>query len=258
VRRLGLRSVAAGLALLAVMPSAAQDLRTTAAPVYTPPPSPGSGAPPWAYAWIGGGASEAPWAGGYAGIMAAWNGQIWSPGWVVRAEVWGGQYSYDTTAVPEGHVNVNAGGGALMIGHRSRIEQSWFGIYIGPSVESHANRDPTAVIRGTEGGVRIAADYYTPLTPNLNFTAFGVYSTVFDTYFVAAKLEFPQPQGFTFGPEVGASGNRDYNDLRAGGFLKVRTSFGEVIGSAGGYWPQQDDKDPGYYVNVHVGIDVRR
>jgi hypothetical protein len=181
---------------------------------------------------------------------------VWGEGWIFRAGFQAGRYDAGSTIGGTGDVDTN--GAEIQIGYRKRIGVAWFGIYVGPSYETHRNDDPAAAIRGTEFGGKVTGDFYMPLTTVTNISAQAFYATPFHTYYVTGRLGLTAVvPGWTIGPEVATFGNEAYRDFRAGAFVNVPTWFGHLIVSGGSLTALSDAKS-GYYVNTHLGFNLNR
>ena len=111
----------------------------------------------------------------------------------------------------------------LMLGYRFNDEKGkiYGGIYIGADYQNYRldPDDPTAQVRGTEWGFKVAADLATLRegTP-LYYALVGNYSTSFQTYWARARVGV-NLHGVTFGPEGIVLGDVGFDAQRVGAFL---------------------------------------
>jgi len=165
----------------------------------------------------------------YDGLLVALNGDLGKDGFAIR--VYGARVDFDQ--------NPGEGRGYqadFMVGYLFNIRDISGSIFVGPDWQNIklSPDDPTAEVRGTEFGVRVAADLRTaeklPYFVNLS----GSYSSAFNSYWsrlrMGAKLS-----GVTLGPEVIALGNESFDAQRVGAFATFklpRTSI-EITFSGG-------------------------
>jgi hypothetical protein len=149
----------------------------------------------------------------FAGVVVALNNDISRDGWAVRA--YGSWVGYD----------LNPGDGRgwqgdLMLGYRFVREHYYGGIYAGIDYQNYQldPDDPTAEVRGTEVGLKIAAELATTRQGPYYFALHGNYTTAFDTYWARARAGLTH-RGVTFGPEGSVVGNVEFDAQRLGGFI---------------------------------------
>lgn len=221
------------------------------------PPFPSTG-PISFYDWVGAYINRT-FVGGYGGAVGAFNGNVYSDGFLLRLDMLGGEYKYNTTAFPNTHVPmVN---GDVMIGYRKMFGQAFVTGYVGAAFENHDNDDPTARLRGAEGGGKVLGEVYTPITSLLDLYAYASYATPFRTYQVYGMLGFLIADRIRIGPEAGTNGNEAYHEEKVGGIVRIEfPTFGRLNVSAGYYTPHASGgsglgTQPGAYVNIYLGFD---
>lgn len=209
-----------------------------------------------AYAWAGIWFSN-HYVGGYGGAIKALNetDDLWSDGWVLRFDVSGGDYRYDSIGFTD--IRVGTLDTDVMVGYRKKIDKGTFSAYIGPSYAFHHNPDPAADIHGTEFGARILADYVAPLDDGVDGYVQGSYSTAFSTYSLAGRLLFRVSDTVWIGPQATLFGNNaPYQESTFGPVLKINTNFGE-IGFSGGYRHVFTSGNPdGYFASAYLGLPI--
>ncbi len=239
--------------LLGALPATAQ--QSSSYPSSTPvvPAPRGSNA---LYIWTGANFTNS-YAGGYAGFVAALNGNLLSNGVIFRVEGSAGRYRYNSIAFP--NIHVDTGGAAALVGYRTAMGPGWLTGYIGGVFETHRNPDPTAPLDGTEGGAKTIIEYFG--SPTRDFRVFGQasYSTVYSTYSAFGRLGYGVISDKVWiGPEGSVYGNdAPYRHGRVGAFLGFDTSFGEVTFSGGYQKPWTTDAPDGYYATIHLGFALR-
>ena len=245
----------ATMCLTGVVPAAAQQQRVTGAPVYVPP---AIAIPAWAWSGV---AFTDDFVGGYAGGVAAINGNLSSNGMVVRAEGLYGSYDYDLIA-PGASPNFdvlmyNAGAYA---GWRFGTGIGWLTGYFGVWGEDHNNDlDPKAKLRGTETGAKGIVDLWQPLGPNWTLVGYGSYADAWNTWNAYGRLTYSITDKIKIGPETGFFGNDAYEDGKVGGYFSYSPDFlgyGEIVAAVGYRHPFTDSPD-GYYANIFVDFPIR-
>jgi hypothetical protein len=252
-----LSSCAAFVGALAVAGVAhAQASGEPASPSLSPSVPVVEGAPPSAYVWAGAWFSN-HYAGGYGGVLKALNrdSSLWDDGFVVRLDVSGGRYTYNTPGLS--NVNVGTVDADVMLGYRKNTAIGNIGAYVGPSYVAHNNPDPAASIRGSKVGATFRAEYANTTNKNLEFHLQGRFSTPFSTYSADAQVLYKISGDVWLGPEVTLYGNNaPYQEISVGPFLKVNTHFGEV-GVSGGYrHPVRAGNADGYFASVYFAVPI--
>ncbi|WP_214625345.1 cellulose biosynthesis protein BcsS [Sphingobium nicotianae] len=206
------------------------------------------------YAWAGTWFSD-HYLGGYLGAMKSLNatGDLWTDGFVLRGDVSGGSYRYDST----GFVNVRVGtlDSDVMLGYRKNVGKGAFSAYVGPSYAFHHNPDPAAALRGDEFGAKFLAEYSGSLAQNLEGSLQGSYRTTFSTYSLTGRLLYRVSDSAWIGPQATLFGNDSpFRESTFGGVLKINTKFGE-IGVSGGYrHVYTSGNSDGYFASAYLGI----
>jgi outer membrane immunogenic protein len=205
------------------------------------------------YAWSGLNVNNA-YLGRFVGGIGAFNGNLNSEGWIYRLEAAGGNYKWDTTTLP--NTRIDTYNGAAMLGFRKAVGPAWLSTYIGAAFETHDNPDvpsPTT-LNGTKGGAKALVEYWTPLQANSEFYGSVSYATPFSTTNAYGRLSTKLTDKISIGPETGYFANDVYRDVRVGGFISFKTTFGEIAFS-GGYRDPLTPGPSGYYANVYLGFE---
>jgi hypothetical protein len=181
----------------------------------------------------------------YIGGVKAFNGDLDKDGILIRGSFGFGAYQYDTVAVAGGEVEADQLSGDLMIGYQWVGDSDRFAIYVGGSVEDHdlEQKDPNN--GGSEGGLKVQADGYLDLMPNVKLSGLGSYSTAFETYYTNASLTYDFGM-FEFGPEAGFLGNKGFNQNRYGAKLGVDLGSVDLTLNGGLAVGGRDDDDSAY------------
>ncbi|MFP3921910.1 MAG: cellulose biosynthesis protein BcsS [Dichotomicrobium sp.] len=211
------------------------------------------------YEWLGGRADA------FAGTSAAgsalfnYGGFTLAPGGLdrdgPRLRLYGGagQYSYT------GGVETKSGLGAD-IRRRADVVQAevlagWqFGmgamtakLFAGLAYEDQqmAPPDPGNDLAGAHLGAKLAVESWFDLASWLWFSADASYATVHESYSGALKLGLKPLVSLSIGPEAAASGNREFDSHRLGGFARWHCGGCDVTLS-GGISGDYDDETGGY------------
>ena len=150
----------------------------------------------------------------FDGIIVAFNRDISKSGWALRA--YGSYLEFDQDPTGDGR----AWQGDLMLGYLFNRSNLYGGIFVGVDYQNYKLKpdDPTAGVRGTEWGAKIAADLATGRDGPHYFAIAGSYSTAFDSYWSRVRGGFNRGR-YTFGVEGSAFGNEDFDAQRLGGFV---------------------------------------
>jgi len=101
--------------------------------------------------------------------------------------------------------------------------------YAGVDFQRHrlSPDDPSAVLRGTETGFKVALDIETERhnQSRMYFAAQGAYSTVFDTYYALGRIGLNMGR-IAIGPEAMLLGDESGDARRIGGFALTTISLG--------------------------------
>jgi outer membrane protein assembly factor BamA len=116
-----------------------------------------------------------------------------------------------------------------MIGYMFVRDSGSLAIYIGGEYQNHdlTPDDIANQIRGSEYGFKVAADI-SAARNGFYFELGGSYSTAFDSYYSQARIGLDRKR-FVIGPEAGASGNKDYDAQRVGGFLTLKRHLNAYV-----------------------------
>ena len=146
-------------------------------------------------------------------------------------------------------------GGDVMVGYRKAVGTGWLTAYVGGAFEHHGAKDPTASIRGSEGGVKGVIEYWTPITQELWLYANGSYSTVFDSWNAFGRIGYKLTPQITIGPEGSLFGNNaPYREWRVGAFVSFAMLPWGELSVAGGYRQPLTPGPDGYYANATLGF----
>lgn len=192
--------------------------------------------------------------GEVGGVMAL-NHNLATDGWLIRLKGGYGHYDYNRAAGLGTGVNFSTAD--FMIGYQKYFGPSLFSAYIGANVQDHDNdSDPAATVRGTEWGVKVRGEYYTPFADRWYGLLVGEYSGAFDSYFAQGKVGYTFAPGISAGPEVASLGNERFDELRYGGFIAFDLTKSAQLILSGGY--SNDNRanslndHSGGYGNVHI------
>ena len=189
------------LSVIFTVPAHAQSTGESVNPSLPPVPTQADSGAASAYIWAGTWFSD-QYFGGYAGGMKSLNAtdDLWADGFVLRADVSGGRYRYDSP----GFVNIRVGtlDADVMLGYRKNVGKGAFSAFVGPSYAFHHNPDPVADLRGDEFGAKFLAEYSGLLDPKLEGTLQGSYRTTYSTYAVTARMLYRASDTVWIGPQA--------------------------------------------------------
>ena len=147
----------------------------------------------------------------FAGMVLALNNDISRDGWALR--LYGSRVDFDLDPG-----DGRGWQGDVMLGYRFVRKHMYGGIYVGGDYQNYrlSPDDPTAKVRGTEVGVKVAAELATSKELPYYFALNGNYSTAFDVYWARARVGLIRG-GVTFGPEGIVFADQEFNAQRWGG-----------------------------------------
>ena len=191
---------------------------------------------------------------GYIGGLTALGGQgVHDQGYQLRVGANYGRVRYDSTLSPSGRFTDRMFDGDLMVGYHALSGPASASVFIGGDFADHRDspvNDPSAH-HGNRVGFKTQMEINTALYGNLGLNAMGSYSTAFRTYW--SRVDSTYRFGwFGIGPEVGFSGDQDYNQFRYGG--TIGGSFGRVnLRLDGGAALTSGNRKDGAYGGATVG-----
>lgn len=192
---------------------------------------------------------------GYLGGVTALSGQsIHDQGFQLRASGGYGRSRYDSTLSPSGEFTDRVTDGDLMVGYHALSGPASASVYIGGNIANHRDspfNDPSSH-HGTRAGFKTQMEMSTFLYEKLGLNAMGSYSTTFRTYW--SRIDAPYHFGwFSIGPEVGFSGDMDYNQFRYGGAISdIKLGRVNLRVDGGGALNNGNGKD-GAYGGASIG-----
>jgi hypothetical protein len=152
----------------------------------------------------------------FAGTIVALNGDLGRDGLAVRAYT--GTVGFD----------LDPGDGRgwqadLMLGYLFNRKEYSGGIFVGVDYQnfSLSPDDPTAPVRGTEVGAKIAGNLTSADDLPYHYSLQGAYSTAFNSYWARARIGLNR-SGVTFGPEAIVVGSDSFDAHRLGGFITFK------------------------------------
>lgn len=170
----------------------------------------------------------------YLGVEHALNRDLGKDGFVLRAYGSFLHYEYVNNWVT---VTGEAWQGDAMVGYHRDFGHFGASVFIGLDYQDYklSPDDPTARVRGSEVGFKIAADLETDESQRLYFGLNGAYSTAFDTYWARVRAGL-RHGSIVVGPEFIALGGTDYEAQRVGGFMSMKKAFfNSTLTISGGY-----------------------
>jgi hypothetical protein len=190
-------------------------------------------------------------------------GLLWSPGgldrqgFVLKSLISGGTYRYTSGSIGGATVRGREFVALLMPGWRFKWGTTEVDIYAGLDAENHrlSPDDPDSSLRGTDVGVRMAADYWTEPSQGTMLQLNGSLSTIDNSYSAHAAFGWRMFERFYLGPEIARFSSGDYSQNRVGLQLtSLRAGFFEWSAAVG--WANDSDSRSGAY--VRLGMFTRR
>lgn len=183
----------------------------------------------------------------YAGGTYALNGDMAANGFLARAEMGSGIYDHDGRSYEVPQYDV-----ALLAGYRRGIGWNSLAVFIGPVYSVHDNDDEDADLRGSEWGVKIELEGYTPVTDAIYVSAFANYATAFDTYHANIRAAYRITEDIAAGPAVSVLGSERYDQIRFGAAAAIDVLDYAELGITAGYGFAEEDTDTGFYAGLNV------
>ena len=189
----------------------------------------------------------------YVGGVYAPLSSLSANGLLVRGTAAYGGYGYDRTGAADVDGTVRAFD--LMAGYQYFISGgARFSFYAGLDYQNHdlSPDDLANPVRGTEFGAKGQLEFYVPITPNVDASIVGSYSTAFDSYWSRATIAYDF--GFVaVGPEVLLMGSQSYDQQRYGiAFSKINLGDVAEFGFSGGYSNTSDRGKDGAYLELRL------
>lgn len=184
----------------------------------------------------------------FAGAAYAIGGDLDRDGLVARIGFGGGEYRTDGSD-PQDVVNYGAD---LMLGYRVQWSDAAVMLYAGGDFREHDNHDPGADIQGAELGIKALVEVYAPLSDAFYVSAFGSYSTAFDSFNASARLAYRLTDRIAVGPETAALGSQGFDQARTG--IAAAYWIGEKteLAASAGYAWSMNGGDGGIYGVINL------
>ena len=176
----------------------------------------------------------------FSGITVAFNGDLDRDGFVLR--VMGVREDFDLDPG-----SGRSWQGDVMLGYLFNRRTYEIGLFAGLDYQNVRLRpdDPTAEVRGTETGFKVAGFAVSDRDQPYYFNFYGQYSTAFDSYSLRARLGLTRNR-VAFGPEFILTGDEEDRSRRFGAFttFDLRLARPIEVTLSGGYqWA--DDSSTG-------------
>lgn len=190
-------------------------------------------------------------------------GLLWSPrglerdGFTFKAMLSGGTYRYTSGALGNAEVRGREFVAQFLPGWRFIRGKSELKLFAGLDVQDHrlSPDDPSSSLRGTDTGLRVAADFWTEPTMRTMIALDGSVSTIVDSYNARAAYGWKLLNRFYFGSEVQTFASDGYRQWRVGAHLtgfRTRTIEWSL---AGGFAEDSDRRTGGY---LRFGLMTKR
>lgn len=187
--------------------------------------------------------------GYFSGATLAFNGDLSKSGVVFKVDGGISNYEYASDLSPTGIIDGDGYQVSAMLGYLWALDSVSLTLAAGVDYQDQelSPDDPTATVRGSETGLRVAADFWTG-NDKVSFSGSGSYSTAFDSYWTRARAGLILGR-FTIGPEALAFGSEGYDAQRLGGYgtyaFKLTPSIPAEIDIAVGHQFVSDESNGG-------------
>jgi hypothetical protein len=190
-------------------------------------------------------------------------GVLWAPdgldqdGFRFKGLLSGGYYQYQSGALGDAPIQGRETLALLMPGWRFKRGTTEVSVFAGLDLENHrlSPDDPSSALRGSDVGLRFAANIWTEPTPGSMAAADASISTIARSYSVHGAIGWRLADLFYLGPELASFASGDYRQDRVGIHVTA-LHFGDTEWSAAAGWARDSDRRAGAY--VRVGISARR
>jgi hypothetical protein len=169
---------------------------------------------------------------GYAGGVAALNGNITTNGFLTRLSIGVGGYSYQT--LPGMRQAVSLQQSDAMLGYQFYLGATRLIASGGVELMNHENADQNAVERGATIGGKGLIEVYSPFSEKVFGWGMATLSSNYTSYFSKAKVGYRLTDRISIGPEGMAQGSTQYDQTSAGGAVSWRV-LGVELQLSGGY-----------------------
>ncbi len=187
----------------------------------------------------------------FIGGVTALNGNLGKNGLLLRGVALGGSYDYDTTAVAGSDVDADLVRAELSLGYQWFLDSVRLSLYVGIDHQDHdlSPSDPTNSVEGSETGVIGQAELET-LGKGWYLSLMGNGSSANDTYWAKGRVGYAFDK-VNIGPEIGVSGNDEYEEERYGVYVTFNATDSVKVSISGGHSDTDgdnnvEDDDSGY------------
>lgn len=175
----------------------------------------------------------------YVGGVAALNGDLSRPGFLVQGFGGFGDYEYLNSAAPGGTVDGDLTQASGLLGYQVFAGTVKLAAFAG--VDWQDNRlspnDPSNPVRGSETDFIATANMETVGPKRLYLKLYGGYSIVNQTYWAKSRIAYKigESRRLKIGPEGALYGNENFNNQQIGAFVTVPLGRKLDVTFAGGY-----------------------
>lgn len=172
----------------------------------------------------------------YTGGVAAINGNLGTDGFLVRGGLTVGDYDYK---LPAGKVDADVLGFDVMAGYQMHFDAMRVSAYAGVDYSDTdlSRSDPANKTEGSKVGAKFQAELASVGDSPIYFSAIGSFSTRHNSYWTRGRLGYNLGI-FTVGPEILGLGDKEFDQVRFGGFVNFQlpSTLNNInIGLSAGY-----------------------
>jgi hypothetical protein len=176
----------------------------------------------------------------FSGATFAPFGSIQDDGMRLRVQGGYGHYRYDATRAVAGapllvHFKGIKSLGEVMAGYQLGLGPLTVKAFAGAELEANtiAPADAANPVSGVAAGAKLALETWLNIGDRTFAQLDGGWGSAEGTYSVRLRLGYRALPALSFGPELGALGNRAYDGRRLAGFARYEWATGEVSVSGG-------------------------
>lgn len=180
----------------------------------------------------------------YAGSVYALNGDLNSSGWFARAQIGGGQYSYQSQAI-QGRVRGTLFDASLGFGYKHYFDQDWsLSGYVGPHYRTRDLNvpDPLSNVTDSDKVGALVGLEFTGFSGPIYFNGIGQYSTIENSVWSRLRVGYDfSSVNIIVGPEGLYFRDHQFDEYRGGAFITIQLNELINLSLSGGYAEYQNN-----------------
>lgn len=159
----------------------------------------------------------------YTNVIVGLDGKLGTPSLLLRFNVLHGQYDYTFNAMTGLENDVDFVQGEFTLGYGGVYNGVWLAAYVGVDFQDHDLDlvDITNSVSGTEIGAKVVGEVVKLGHEGIHYSAYGTYSTAFDSYFARLRLGRHINHDLAIGVEGVLLGDDEWDAERLGAYLQT-------------------------------------